>query len=351
MSDSIIYEHSGGEPGDGRSTGRPSSAPAAACATDILILLAGESAPLTTAAIAKHIGASRSLVSRALNELHSRLLVDKAPDKTYTLGPRVLELGAAYAATQGFGRSAHATLNEVARATAQTTNLAILVDLDVLYLMKHEGRDSVIGVSQVGSRLPASCTAVGRALLSCLEEDDIERRYAGVTDLPRLTPRSVGTLRDLLRDVRATRERGYAIERDETAVGRTCLAVAVSWHGVPCNRAALGVSMANATYDADIGTILPRLQMAAARLEKEAAARLVLEGPSDPSGIYGERSNGQGRSNGQEQSNGQGQSNDQGQRSNGQGHREGPAGRGDRIGAPVSTRAAGRRADDGRSSG
>jgi DNA-binding IclR family transcriptional regulator len=297
------------------------------------MLLAGEAAPLSTAAIAKSIGANRSLVSRVLSELQSRRLVERVPGKTYELGPRILELGAAYAATQGFGQSVHATLNEVAHATAQTTNLAILVDLDVLYLMKHEGRDSVIGVSQVGSRLPASCTAVGKALLSCLEDGDIERRYASVTDLPRLTPHSVGTLGDLLRDVRATRDRGYAIERDETAVGRTCLAMAVSWHGVPCNRAALGVSMANATYDDDAGTILPRLQMAAARLEKEAAARLVLEGPSDPSRTYGERSNGQG------------------ERSNGQGHREGPAGRGDRIGAPAPTRAAGRRAGDGRSSG
>lgn len=291
----FIYEHLE-EPLEGRSTARPSSAPAAACATDILILLAGESAPLSTAAIAKSIGASRSLVSRALNELQSRRLVDKAPDKTYRLGPRVLELGAAYAATQGFGRTAHATLNQLSRATAQTTNLAILVDLDVLYLMKHEARDSVIGVSQVGSRLPASCTAVGRALLSCLEDDDIERQYANVANLPRLTPHSVSSLGDLLRDVGAVRDRGYAIERDETAVGRTCLAMAVSWHGVPGNRAALGVSMANATYDADADAILAQLQVAAALLEKEAAARLVLEGPTDPSPswTYGELS-GDGR--------------------------------------------------------
>lgn len=276
------------ELGDGLGTGRP-SAPAAACAADILSLLAGESAPQSTAAIAKSIGASRSLVSRALNELQSRQLVDKAPDKTYRLGPRVLELGAAYAATQGFGRTAHATLNELSRATAQTTNLAILVDLDVLYLMKHEGRDSVIGVSQVGSRLPASCTAVGRALLSCLDDDEIERRYASVADLARLTPHSVPALEDLLREVRATRDRGYAIERDETAVGRTCLAISVSWHGVPCNRAALGLSMANGTFDDDGDSILPQLQLAAARLEKESAARLVLEGPSDPTSTYGER--------------------------------------------------------------
>lgn len=253
------------------------------------MLLAGESAPQSTAAIAKSIGASRSLVSRALNELQSRRLVDKGPGKTYRLGPRVLELGAAYAATQGFGRTAHATLNQLSRATAQTTNLAILVDLDVLYLMKHEGRDSVIGVSQVGSRLPASCTAVGRALLSSLDDDDIARRYASVTGLPRLTAHSVQSLEALLREVRATRTRGYAIERDETAVGRTCLAMAVSWHGVPHNRAALGVSVANATYDEDADRILPQLQLAAARLEKESAARLVLEGPSDPTSTYEER--------------------------------------------------------------
>lgn len=288
MSEVITYEHPDRVSDKGRHAGRPSSAPAAACATDILILLAGESVPLSTAAIAKRIGTSRSLASRSLSELQSRRLVDKAPDKTYRLGPRVLELGAAYAATQGFGHTVHTTLNELSSATAQTTNLAILVDLDVLYLMKHEGRDSVIGVSQIGSRLPASCTAVGKVLLSCLDDDEIERRYARVPSLPRLTPHSVQHLADLLRDVRAARNRGYAIERDETAVGRTCLAMAVSWQGVPCNRAALGMSMANDDYDGDTEAIRSQLQRAAARLENEAAARLVLEGPNDPSPSHGD---------------------------------------------------------------
>lgn len=289
---SIIYDQSGVDGDDGLSARRPSSAPAAACAADILILLADETVALSTSAIAKSIGASRSLVSRSLQELEARRLVDKAPDKTYRLGPRVLELGAASVATQGFGHTAHGTLNQLSRATAQTTNLAILVELDVLYLMRHEGRDSVIGVSQVGSRLPASCTAVGRALLSCLEDDDIERRYARVTNLPRLTPHSVRSLGELLREVGATRDRGYAIERDETAVGRTCVAMAVSWHGVPCNQAALGVSMANATYDADADAILTQLQLAAARLETEATARFILEGSSDQTSAYGEPSSG-----------------------------------------------------------
>lgn len=276
MNEPLIYEH----PNDGSDSRKVPSAPAAACATDILILLAGEAGPLSTAAIAKSIGASRSLVSRALVELQARRLVERAPGKTYGLGPRVLELGAAYASTQGFGHTAHATLNQLSRATAQTTNLTILVDLDVLYLMKHEGRDSVISVSQVGSRLPASCAAAGKALLSCLEDDEIERRYAVASALPRLTPHSIQTLGGLIDDVRATRDRGYAIERDETVVGRTCLAMAVSWPGVPCDRAALSVSMANATYGDEADAILNHLQVAAAHLEKEAAARLVLEGPN-----------------------------------------------------------------------
>lgn len=276
--------------------------------------------------IAKSIGASRSLVSRTLSELQSRRLVEKAPDKTYRLGPRVLELGAAYASTQGFGHTAHAMLNQLSRATAQTTNLTILVGLDVLYLMKHEGRDSVIGVSQVGSRLPASCTAVGKALLSCLEDDDIERLYASVTNLPRPTPHSVQSIEDLLRDVWATRDRGYAIERDETVVGRTCLAIAVSWPGVPSNRAALGVSMANAIYDDEAGAILPHLQVAATHLEKEADARLILEGPNDSSCTHIELTNGRPQ-------------------------RDGPTDRDGRTGGPALTGTINSRRDDAGSHG
>ncbi|MGH9072850.1 MAG: IclR family transcriptional regulator [Acidimicrobiales bacterium] len=254
------------------------AAPAAGCAADILGLLADQRRALSASEIAQELKATRSLVHRVLGELERREFVERTHTKTYGLGVRVLEIGGAYVAAQDFSQRARRVLHELSHRTGQTANLAVLVEMDVLYVMKQEGRDSVMTVSQVGQRLPASCTALGKALLARLPDVELARWFAGAEPLPRLTSRSLATIPALGRDLEGIRRGGYAVERGEAISGRSCLAVAVRWAGAPKNLAAISVAMDDETYDEAKEVLLAELRSAGDRLDKESVSRDVMEG-------------------------------------------------------------------------
>jgi len=96
---------------------------------------------------------------------------------------------------------------------------------DVLFLARHDGTQPIALTSGVGKRLPASSTAIGKAMLARLEHAELASSLP--EPLPRLTSRSHRTLADLEEDLAAIRERGHSIDDEEAAPNVVCLAVAV----------------------------------------------------------------------------------------------------------------------------
>lgn len=78
--------------------------------------------------------------------------------------------------------------------------------------------------SYVGARAPLHCTALGKAILSTMEEGQIRSLYEGQT-LEAVTPRSITSLEALLAQVAQAREAGYAVEREESNDNVCCVAV------------------------------------------------------------------------------------------------------------------------------
>src|SRR4029077_609295 len=109
----------------------------------------------------------------------------------------------------------------------QTLVCAVLRGHDVVYLGSRPGA-SPLGVTyDIGLHLPAHCTASGLAMLSALEEAEVDDLYAGVTELEQLTPHSIADLDQLRTRLAEVRQRGYARDEEETALGMVCLGAAV----------------------------------------------------------------------------------------------------------------------------
>ena len=81
--------------------------------------------------------------------------------------------------------------------------------------------------SGIGRRLPAFSTATGKAALASLSEDDLARRLAGLTTLPRVTRKGHATVDELRADLDEIRVRGYAIDDEQTMEGVVCYGVMV----------------------------------------------------------------------------------------------------------------------------
>jgi DNA-binding IclR family transcriptional regulator len=94
---------------------------------------------------------------------------------------------------------------------------------------KVESQQSVRTACTVGSRAPAYCTAVGKAMLSELPEAEIIAivRKSG---LKAITPKTITTLARLKSELKAVRGRGYAIDDEEKEDGLRCVGAAVRAH-------------------------------------------------------------------------------------------------------------------------
>jgi DNA-binding IclR family transcriptional regulator len=255
------------------------SAPAAACAADVLLALAREG-PATLPQLVGRTGATRSLVYRVLAELQQRRCVARARDGRYSLGVATIELGGAYARGVPFMEAVRAVLRELAHASGETASLGTLRGGDVLYLMREEGERSVYAVSGPGKLLPANATALGKALLARQPDEAVKARLAEVGELPRLTDRTIAAVDDLLADLEKTRRRGWALEEGEAVPGRCCVAVAVGCTAWGLDDLAVGLSMEQSRHDDEGDELIRVVRESGARIEREIEGRASIDNGS-----------------------------------------------------------------------
>ncbi len=78
----------------------------------------------------------------------------------------------------------------------------------------------------VGSRLPLHCSAAGRALMMGMADAAVRSLFAG-QPLERFTPRTITSVRELLRELAASRQRGYGVCDEEIELGVRSIAVPI----------------------------------------------------------------------------------------------------------------------------
>jgi DNA-binding IclR family transcriptional regulator len=216
------------DPDDGRPlTESESLAPAVSRAALILDLLAqttGE--PLGPSELARRLGLPKSSIANICGALAEAGFVRRL-GTGFALGRRLAELGGAYLATVDQVQEFYDASRQLPTGSEETIQLAVLDGLEVVYLARHDGRQPVRLTSGIGRRLPAFSTATGKVALASLDDAELRRRLAGLTVLPRLTRKALGTVDELLADIAEVRRRGYAMDDEETVEGVVCYGVLV----------------------------------------------------------------------------------------------------------------------------
>lgn len=178
-----------------------------------------------------------SLHGLLLTLVHRGWLAEIHPGGLYALDVQALTVGASYIRSRGHA-SIGPILDDLAAEVEETVNLAVLDGSDVVYIAVRRSPHALTMRSAVGLRLPAYASAVGKALLSHLDDD------AAAALLPEhftvLARRTRTTTQDVLHDLRVVRATGYATESEEATDGIGCIAVAVPREGF----APLGLSLA-----------------------------------------------------------------------------------------------------------
>lgn len=200
--------------------------PAVTRAAAILDLLAlTPSLPLGTSELARRLGMPKSSIANICGALLEAGLLRRAGGG-FALGRHLAELGGAYLSAIDPVQEFYLACDELEEVAGETVQMGVLDGHEVTYIARHDGRQPIRLSSEIGRRLPASCTAMGKAALASLPPDQLARRYSGVRWLPVMTARSHRTVDALLADLEEVRERGYATDDEETAEGVVCYGVA-----------------------------------------------------------------------------------------------------------------------------
>ena len=203
-----------------------SEAPSSMVDRVVLILSVFErsSEALTAGQISVRTGIPRSSVQRILSQLVSARWLKRHQDG-YALGLRMFEIGSLVAHRSRITSAARPFIRELAERTGQVVHLAVLDQQDVVYLDKVGGAFADTLPSRVGGRLPAHCTAVGKALLAYSPPDTVTEYLA--TGLRRRTEASLATPAALEAAIASIRNSGYATDRDEAVPGVACVAAPI----------------------------------------------------------------------------------------------------------------------------
>jgi DNA-binding IclR family transcriptional regulator len=182
---------------------------------------------MTLSELAKAADLPKSTVHRLLARLLELGAIERHRSG-YRIGADIFRLGATtpMAATRDIALPHLATLH---RWTGQTVHFAVLRQFDVVYLERFAEHNFPSGLSGVGARLPANCTAIGKALLAYEDLEDLEAFMPN--PLPKMTEASVTDVGKLLAQLRDIREGDLAREREEAQVGVACVGSPVLVNG------------------------------------------------------------------------------------------------------------------------
>ena len=202
---------------------------AAAKALELLSVFSFREPRLSLAELAARTGIPRATAFRLLSTLEQSGFLAKVHG-AYQLGIKCFVLGNIVAGGLDLRETAHPHLIALRDSTRQTTQIAILDHWQVVYLERVLSPDSVgLMRARAGAILPAYCTGLGKTLLAYRPESEVEA-WAATQKFTALTPRTITSVKRLLKELRVIRERGYGLDEEERERGVCCIAAPISNH-------------------------------------------------------------------------------------------------------------------------
>jgi DNA-binding IclR family transcriptional regulator len=208
-----------------RSAGQPSSVVASLVhGLKILDMFSEADSVIGIGEMAKALDVHRSSASRLAATLAaSGYLARAGPPGRYRLGARLLQLGELAAHELDFRSVTIEELRGLVDDVGETAHAGVLEGVEVISIIVVDGWHSLRLHGQVGKRAPAHCSSLGKALLSCLSDEELGARFGSMRELETRTSNSLKTLHALKAELSKTRSRGYSLDDEELEEGLRCV--------------------------------------------------------------------------------------------------------------------------------
>lgn len=181
---------------------------------------------ITVSEVNQQLKIPKSSAYAILQTLKSRGYVHKDEFDRYSLSLKLFSLGSQLIAGIDLRRSTYPLLKELAEKAQITAHLAVLEGQRAVYIEKIEVIGSIRLRTEVGRSLPLHATAVGKALLAFLPEEEIECMLKTLP-LPALTPKTITTPAVLKKELARVQALGYSVNNEENEAETRALAAPI----------------------------------------------------------------------------------------------------------------------------
>ena len=197
-----------------------------ATAIELLNVFSEDEVEFGISTLAKRLGVAKSTAHRLATTLTSEGLLeqDRASGK-YRLGLALFRLGTLVRRRMNVSEVARPHLFSLRQTTNEAVHLAILDGSDIMYVYFLESTQAIRMRSDLGLRKPAHCTAEGQAILAFSPPETVEALIRN--PLHARTPHTITTPERLIKALDAVRQRGCAIEDEESEIGVRCVAAPI----------------------------------------------------------------------------------------------------------------------------
>ena len=174
--------------------------------------------------ISKALNIYKSNVHNVLTTLAEKgfVIKDSKTDK-YKLGIKFFELGSIVIKNMDLRKIAHPYIEELSKEFKETVHLGILDKGRVVSIEREESDTGLCSHIEIGKRTPLHCTAVGKAIMSYLSENEINL-IIKEKGLEKFTENTITNKEGLENELKKIREQGYAVDNIEHEEGVRCVA-------------------------------------------------------------------------------------------------------------------------------
>ena len=253
-------------PGDADSRGATDFVESLDRGLRVLEVFGGNQQPMTLSDLAKAADLPRATARRILFTLERAGFV-ATDGKLFRLTPRVLVLASSYLASNHVVSVLQPALDRLSAEAQEISSMAILDGNDVVFIARASPTRIFSAGLDIGYRLPAFCTSVGRVLLSRLSDDELITAL-GKMDLVQLTSFTVIEKKLLLKTIIADRAKGYSLVDREAEPGFRSISVPVRrYDGAIVAAINMGAHVDRVSSAEMVERFLPRLREAAASVK------------------------------------------------------------------------------------
>ncbi|WP_366924349.1 IclR family transcriptional regulator [Metallumcola ferriviriculae] len=196
-------------------------------ALDVLEILADEKRPIGVTELSKLLVVNKSTLHGTLNTLLNRGYVEQDSESgKYLLGISILGIANAALQNLDLRNKAKPVLKKLSDRHNETVHMVVLRQGEVVYIEKQESVQSIRIHTEIGTRLPAHCTGVGKVLLAWMEPEERKKIFRSY-GFPKFTLNTITDEETMERHLAEVRSKGHAIDNEEIEEGLRCVAAPI----------------------------------------------------------------------------------------------------------------------------